>query len=589
MRKFSQLILTIFALTLIFTINAISDDGTSGVTTKPKEIPKLPKYLKEDNKQYFNLPPVPENRTPLSQGKKLFQLKAVIFEGNTVFSNQELNKVAEKFINHDVGMAELEELRYQLTRYYTDRGYINSGALIKPNQKVTNGVLTYLIIEGKLTNIDIKGNGSLRENYIKKRLWRDSDEPFNTLKLKEYFQMLIQDPLIDKMDGNIVPGIKQGEATLELDVTRENPYQFSMTTNNTTSPNLGSETLKLNQTVRNLTGVGDSFNTLFEITEGKREIDATYSIPLNANNTTLSFNYNYSDNEIVSELKAIDVESTFQSSELSLNHPIFHNIERDFSVGVGLKTQKSNNYIINNNPFDFSPGAVEGESKSTILQLIQSFNHSNLKHAFALHSSFNFGVDIFSPTIHSDSMPDGEFFSWIGQFNYGTQLKDNFGQLIFKGNLQLSNEPLLSIDKYVSGGFYNVRGYRENENIGDNGYMLSIEWRIPVWESQKTGDYDKTKMLQIAPFMDYGSTWDKHYLDKTQIRNEGEPDETTIYREFKSRSENTLHSIGIGLLWSTPKIDAQIYYGYAIEDVEPSSEYNLQDDGIHFNVTYNFL
>ncbi|MBF0230597.1 MAG: hypothetical protein HQK63_13590 [Desulfamplus sp.] len=121
MKKFSQLILAFFALTLIFTTNAIADDGTSGVTTKPKEIPKLPKYFKEDNKKYFNLPPVPENRTPQAQGKKLFQLKGVIFEGNTVFSNQELNKVAEKFINRDVGMADLEELRYQLTRYYIDK------------------------------------------------------------------------------------------------------------------------------------------------------------------------------------------------------------------------------------------------------------------------------------------------------------------------------------------------------------------------------------------------------------------------------------------------------------------------------------
>ncbi|MBF0390422.1 MAG: ShlB/FhaC/HecB family hemolysin secretion/activation protein [Desulfamplus sp.] len=583
MKKSLRTILVTIIYLLIFTANAISGDSPSSINrTQQKDIPKLPDYLIEGedgstntdkNKEYFNLPPVPDSRVPQAQGNAIFTLKGVLFEGNTLFSDKQLNEVAKKFINQQIGMADLEELRYQLTRYYVDKGYINSGALIKPNQNVNNGVVTYLIIEGRLTNIEIKGNGRLRENYIKKRVWKDGDTPFNTHKLQDYFQMLLHDPLIEKMEGNIVPGIKPGEAKLDIDVTRARPYDLNITTSNHSSPNLGSEKLSINQTLRNLTGFGDSINAILDLTEGTQEIDATYAIPINSENTTVSFNYNYSKNDIVSNpLDSLNIESRLQSTKIAINHPLYHTLRRDFTIGLSLKSEETRTYI-SGTPFSFSDGTDNGISQATVLQLIQSFDDRTTHQVMALRSTFSFGVDILSPTLHSASLPDGEFVAWLGQVQYGRRFDGKAGQIIFKGNVQLADDRLFSMEQFTLGGAQSVRGYRENTDAGDNGYLLSLEWRIPVWESKKTASEDNhNKLLQFATFMDYGSAWEREHF-----KREG------------NRSDNTLHSVGLGLLWSTPKLDAQIYYGYAIEDVDPSSEYNLQDDGLHFNVTYNFF
>ncbi len=585
MKRFSCTILTLMSLILIFTAQSFSQTPAS-LTHKPKDLPKLPEYLPEEgspeSRKNFTLPPVPEKRTPQSEGEsqtdgtdktqtKLFELKGVKFEGNTLFSNEQLSKIAAPFINQIAGMAELEEIRYQITRYYVDKGYINSGALIKPNQNVTDGVVTYLIIEGRLTNINIKGNGRLRENYIKKRVWKDADKPFNTRKLQDYFQMLLQDPLIDRMDGNIVPGIKPGEAELDIDVTRARPYDLSISAGNHSSPNLGSEKLSINQTVRNLTGFGDSLNALLDFTEGTQEIDAAYSVPINANNTTLALNYNYSRNEIVSKpFDSLNIQSRLQSTKLSLNHPFYHTLRRDISMGVSVKSEETRTYI--DGRFSVFEGSENGVDKATVVQLTQSFDDRTTRQVMALRSTFSFGVDMLSPTLHSESLPDGEFAAWLGQVQYARRFDGRAGQIIFKGNVQLADDRLFSMEQFTLGGGESVRGYRENKHTGDNGYLLSLEWRIPVWESQKTGHEEQTKLLQIAPFMDYGSAWDREHFNR-----EGD------------MSDNTLHSVGIGLLWSTPKLDAQIYYGYAIEDDESDDEYDIQDDGIHFSVTYNFF
>lgn len=585
MKRFSCTILTLMSLILIFTAQSFSQTPAS-LTHKPKDSPKLPEYLPEEgspeSRKNFTLPPVPEKRTPQSEGEsqtdetdksqtKLFELKGVKFEGNTLFSHEQLSKIAAPFINQIAGMAELEEIRYQITRYYVDKGYINSGALIKPNPNVTDGVVTYLIIEGRLTNIKIKGNGRLKENYIKKRVWKDADKPFNTRKLQDYFQMLLQDPLIDKMDGNIVPGIKQGEAELDIDVTRARPYDLSISASNHSSPNLGSEKLSINQTVRNLTGFGDSLNAVFDFTEGTQEIDALYAVPINSNNTTLALNYNYSRNEIVSKpFDPLNIESRLKSTKLSLSHPIYHTLRRDISMGVSVKSEETRTYI--DGSFSIFEGSENGVDKATVVQLTQSFDDRTTRQVMALRSTFSFGLDMLSPTLHSESLPDGEFAAWLGQVQYARRFDGKAGQIIFKGNVQLADDRLFAMEQFTLGGGDSVRGYRENKHTGDNGYLFSIEWRVPVWESQKTGHEEQTKLLQIAPFMDYGSAWDKEHFTRES-----------------DRSDNTLHSVGIGLLWSTPKLDTQIYYGYAIEDDESDDEYDIQDDGIHFSVTYNFF
>jgi len=574
MKNAIHIALTSLMLILLFALNAMSAETVPfSITRQPnKEMPELPDYLPEKQDKNFTLPPLPESRIQ-TPGKLLFELKGVVFEGNSLFSEAQLMEVAAQFLNKNVDMADLEEIRYQLTRYYVDKGYVNSGAIIKPGQKVINGVVTYLIVEGRLTNIDMKGNGRLRESYIKKRIWPDPATPFNTGKLQDSFQMLLQDPLIDRMNGRIVPGIKPGEAELELDVTRARSYEVSVTVDNHSSPSIGSETLSFNQTLRNLTGFGDSLNTILNFTEGIREIDLTYAVPITPDNTILSLNYNHSHNDIVeAPLDAIGIESKFESIMISLIHPVYKTLRRNVNIGVTLKSEKSRTYIMDGTPFPFAQGAENGESKATLIQLIQSFNDRTTEQVVALRSAFNFGIDMFDPTINSESVPDGKFVAWLGQVQYGRRLGEKAGQIIFRGDIQLADDRLFSMEQFSLGGAQSVRGYRENEHIGDNGYLISLEWRLPLWESQKTGGKKKNRLLQVAPFMDYGSAWDRAHSNRDS-----------------DQSDNILHSIGVGLLWSSPAVDAQVYYGYAIADIEPKEDYNLQNDGFHFTVTYSFF
>jgi hemolysin activation/secretion protein len=99
-------------------------------------------------------------------------------EGNTVLPVEKLEEITQRYINRTLTTEDLEALRLELTRLYIEAGYINSGAII-PDQTVSEGIITYQIIEGQLTDIEVSGTRWFRESYIRKRLALGAGPPLN--------------------------------------------------------------------------------------------------------------------------------------------------------------------------------------------------------------------------------------------------------------------------------------------------------------------------------------------------------------------------------------------------------------------------
>ena len=95
-----------------------------------------------------------------------------------------------------------------------------------------------------------------------------------------------------------------------------------------------------------------------------------------------------------------------------------------------------------------------------------------------MRSQFSFGIDILDATINNDPIPDGRFFSWLGQVQRVQRLS-NDQLLIVQAELQLTPDSLLPSQQFVIGGGQSVRGYRQNVRSGDNGFRsAAIEDRI---------------------------------------------------------------------------------------------------------------
>jgi hemolysin activation/secretion protein len=196
--------------------------------------PELPEFLPPPGEALpgggLQLPPLPaepaprEALPPVQRGPTIV-LNDFRFEGSTVFSDAELTAVTAPYVGRPVTAEDLEEARNRLTLLYVQNGYANSGAIL-PDQEVTGGILIMQIVEGALTGINIEGHERLNPDYLRSRLVLGAGPPLNVRNLEERFRLLLQDPLIERLNGTLGPGVRPGGAVLDLNVTRARPYSL---------------------------------------------------------------------------------------------------------------------------------------------------------------------------------------------------------------------------------------------------------------------------------------------------------------------------------------------------------------------------
>jgi hemolysin activation/secretion protein len=534
------------------------------ITDRPSSNrPELPGFV-PNKKPSFALPPVEEKVIPKSNASNIkIQLKVVEFSGNTVVSNEQLQKIAQPFIGTPIFVNQLEELRQKISEYYSDQGYMNSGAVL-PDQNFKDGIIRLQIIEGKLKEIRVTGTEWLSPDYISDRLQTDANQPLNITELRQRFQLLLLDPLIERMNASLIPGTQRGESILDIAVTRARPYQLMLSTDNYRPPSIGSQQGKLSGWIRNLTGFGDTIDGSVVYSEGSLGGSGGFSVPLNAYDTRFHFHFDINNASVIEEpLKQIDIKSEYLAFEFGLVQPLIQSLNRNFSVGVSFNVKENQTFLLGFG-FPFSPGASsEGVTKDSVLRFSLDFTERLEKHVFSARSTTSVGINAFGATWHQEkNVPDSDFVAWLGQVQYAGQFFDDGGTLILRGDVQYTDNVLMPMERFSLGGRYSVRGYRENELVRDKGYVVSAEYRYPLFQDESKDNF--LGKVTLFPFMDYGEAW-----------NRGE----------KTKNDY-LHSVGIGLEWQPVKyFHSEIMFAHALKKASSKAQYDLQDSGVHWRVT----
>ena len=75
-----------------------------------------------------------------------------------------------------------------------------------------------------------------------------------------------------------------------------------------------------------------------------------------------------------------------------------------------------------------------------------------MSQVFATRSQFTFGLDALDATKNSGDIPDGQFFSWLGQFQWARRLNLLDAQILSRFDIQLTNASLLGLEQFGMGG-----------------------------------------------------------------------------------------------------------------------------------------
>jgi hemolysin activation/secretion protein len=314
---------------------------------------------------------------------------------------------------------------------------------------------------------------------------------------------------------------------------------------------------------RNLTGHGDVLNFTYGHSSGlDLQVDTSYTLPLTPRDTTVSLRYQRNHSSVVEEpFASLDITSQSEIFTLMVCRPFYYTLQREFALALLGEYLESRTFLLGE-PFSFSPGANDGETKDTALRLLAEWLDQTPEHVLAIRPRFSLGVDALGATIHDESsLPDGRFFAWLGQFQWGRCLGTRDIQLLFRLEVQLTTDPLPPLEQIAIGGRFSVRGYRENQLVRDNGLIVSLESRIPLIRNTRWAEY-----VQLVPFVDFGRGWNQ---------------------KIPTSDPKTLVSIGLGLRWGATlhiglplRVQSEIFSGYKLKDVQTEGG-DQQDKGLH--------
>jgi hemolysin activation/secretion protein len=509
----------------------------------------------------------PSQDSPAPSNTNTFRVKRFVVTGSQIFSQAEIDRVTQAYVDRPITFAEVLQARSQITELYVNQGYITTGAYVPEQDFQDGGEVQIAIVEGSLESIVIEGNGRLNTGYLRSRIANAGKAPLNREQLLEGLQLLRLNPLLSNLSATLEGGTRPGQSILTVNVQEAPSFDTQFSLNNNRSPSVGSFKRGIQISEANLLGLGDGVSLGYGNTNGSNSWDFGYSIPVTPQDTTLSFNLGTSTSDVIEKpFDVLQIESKSRYYELSLRQPLQQSTTSELAMGLTFSRRESETQLgfENIGPFPLSPGADDrGRTRVSALRFFQEVTKRSDKQVLAFRSQFSLGLNAFDATQNAGDVPDSQFFTWRGQAQWVRLIgNDPESLLLLRADAQLADRPLLSVEQFGVGGVDSVRGYRQDALLTDSGLFGSAEVRFPIARIPR---WNST--ISLAPFLEFGHGWN---------------------RGRKNPAVSTLFSGGLGLRWRVgSQFTARLDWGIPFRALQSSEKSSLQEKGLYFSLLWN--
>ncbi len=185
-----------------------------------------------------------------------FTLRSIVFSPSEILSEQALIGLAQPLIGQSVSMTQLRTLVAQVNALYQQKGVSTAEALLPP-QELQDGEVRILLVEGKLGNVELKGQTNLSSAYVLGRLKVPEGQLADTSALSRSVRRFnaTNDAQVNL---TLRPGSEFGRTDVLVDLQEQPRNQFRLLLDNFGNPATGAQ---------QVTG---SYRRLSSFTEGDR-------------------------------------------------------------------------------------------------------------------------------------------------------------------------------------------------------------------------------------------------------------------------------------------------------------------------------
>ena len=460
---------------------------TTALCAFPPPVPSAGVVERELEKEYEGKPLDPEKEAPAIQidipqerlqfksGKKVM-IHSIEFEGNDSIPSDQILKWVQSYLDQKLSINQIYDLCHVIDQHYALEGYFLARAY-PPPQDIVEGKLVIRIIEGQLGNVSVVGNKHYTESFIKSYFTALQGK---TVRYNQFLRALsLLNENSDLMAGAVFEkGKKFGCADVIVRVNDKRPVHLYLNGNNygrdlTTNFRAGGRLdwgnlITQGDTFSLAEVVGFPFNALYFT-------DARYNVPLNRNGTFLEGSYLFSKFKI-EELRSLDLKgfSTIGTLKVSQALTRTKTLSIDFFSYFDYKQIK--NLVLGN---------VTSYDKLRVLTLGSTFDHFGpFRGRDYLTVRFAAGIPNLLGGLKavddesSRKGAGGRFFILKADYDRIQPLpKDCY--IYFHTTGQVSPAKLTLPEQLYIGGSDTVRGFPLAIALGDSGYYVNLEFRVP--------------------------------------------------------------------------------------------------------------
>jgi hemolysin activation/secretion protein len=421
-----------------------------------------------------------------------FNLKRIVFSGNTLLSNSQVEQLTAPYVYRDIYFSQLHALANDLEEAYRRLGRL--ARVIIPEQQISDQTLRILIEESNLGEIKVQGNPKrVKPEQISKTVagTQNNGQLMNVGSLER--GVLLADDLPGVAVGAV---LTQGGAPLITDLLvnaiDEPMYYGSVQTDNLGPTSIGANRFIGNLNVNSPLGVGDLLSGVYLATSGSNYERLSYSLPVGFDGLRLGINGSAMSYKLVSgQFQSLGATGQTSTGGLEALYPIIRSKLTNLYFGANADYRAFNN---SNAPSAVLSKYLVTDYSASLFLSTQDLvgSATNNLNIVVINGNTNLNGSPNQLGVISTNNAQGSFTKTRYTANRTLTLDTGFSAYANVTG-QATGANLDSSEMFYLGGMNGVRAYPTNEGAGSQGEIVTLELRKLI--AQNTN---------IALFYDYG-------------------------------------------------------------------------------------
>lgn len=445
--------------------------------------------------------PAPPSEAPAPEAAPRTVLGAVVVEGATVFTPEQLAAAYKPYLAGEIGFQEVREIAEAITAMYRDAGYFLSRARV-PSQVPELGVLRLEVVEGWIDEVAFAGG--LEQHEALYRAYGDKLAAGRPTRLDtvERFVLLLGDLPGITASGSIEEIDSDGRYRLVVEVERDAVAAYVNVDNRGTRA-VGRYEALLDVAVNGLLdGRDQTAATLFTVPHQPKELiygEIRHSRTFGSEGLAVTVRASHSESDAGGNFQASDLGSRSSRGAVEVAYPLLRTRDANLWLNGSFEANAQRQEEFDQETYDDQLRVARGWVFGDLTDGLDGYN--------SLQLTYSRGLDVLgaSPEDSTDvSRTRGQatFNKLYSELRRYQPLGDNWA-IDAKIAGQWSDERLLAAEEFYLGGSRYGRAYDPGELGGSHGLAGSVELQ---W-----AEYAKVSWLdvyQFYGFYDAGAVWE---------------------------------------------------------------------------------